>query len=238
MSQRDLTPRDARDRLIVALDVPRVADAEALVDRLGDAVTFYKIGMQLAFAGGLPLVESLVASGRRVFLDMKLLDIDNTVEMGVRSIVGLGATLTTIHAYPQAMEAAVRGRGDSALGLLGVSVLTSMDDDDLKQAGYAGSAEDIVAARAAAAAAVGMDGVVCSAREAARVRDIVGRDMIVVTPGIRPSGSDSGDQKRIVTPADAIGAGADYLVVGRPVSQAADPAAAADAIVGEIAGAL
>ncbi len=238
MSQRDLMPRDARDRLIVALDVPGVADAEALIDRLGDAVTFYKIGMQLAFAGGLPLVESLVASGRRVFLDMKLLDIDNTVEMGVRSIVGLGATLTTIHAYPQAMEAAVRGRGESALGLLGVSVLTSMDDDDLKQAGYAGSAEDIVEARAAAAAAVGMDGVVCSAREAARVREIVGRDMIIVTPGIRPSGSDSGDQKRIVTPADAIGAGADYLVVGRPVSQAADPVAAADAIVGEIAGAL
>jgi orotidine-5'-phosphate decarboxylase len=238
MSQRDLTPRNARDRLIVALDVPSVTEAEALIDRLGDTVTFYKVGMQLAFAGGLPLVESLVASGSRVFLDMKLLDIDNTVEKGVRSIVGLGATLTTIHAYPQAMEAAVRGRGDAALGLLGVSVLTSMDDGDLKQAGYADSADSIVEARAAAAAAIGMDGVVCSAREAARVRGIVGRDMIIVTPGIRPSGADSGDQKRVVTPTDAIAAGADYLVVGRPVSQADDPAAAAEAIVGEIAGAL
>ena len=238
MTQRDLTPRNARDRLIVPLDVPSVADAEALVETLGDTVTFYKIGMQLAFAGGLPLVESLVASGRRVFLDMKLLDIDNTVEMGVRSIVRLGATLTTIHAYPQALEAAVKGRGDSALGLLAVTVLTSMDDDDLKQAGYAESAEAIVEARTAAAAAVGMDGIVCSAREAGRVRKIVGSDMIIVTPGIRPAGSDSGDQKRIVTPADAIAAGSDYLVVGRPVSQADDPAAAAEAIVAEIADAL
>lgn len=237
MSQRDLTPRNARDRLIVALDAPSVADAEALVDRLGDTVTFYKIGMQLAFAGGLPLVESLVASGRRVFLDMKLLDIDNTVEKGVQSIVRLGATLTTIHAYPQAMEAAVKGRGDTALGLLAVSVLTSMDDNDLKQAGYAENAETIVAARAAAAAAVGMDGIVCSAREAGRVRGIVGPDMIIVTPGIRPAGAATGDQKRILTPADAIAAGSDYLVVGRPVSQADDPAAAAEAIVAEIASA-
>lgn len=238
MSQRDLTPRDARDRLIVALDVPSVGEAEALVGRLGDTVTFYKIGMQLAFAGGLPLVESLVASDRRVFLDMKLLDIDNTVEMGVRSIVRLGATLTTIHAYPQAMEAAVKGRGDSGLGLLAVSVLTSMDDNDLKRAGYAESAETIVEARAAAASAIGMDGIVCSAREAATVREIVGPDLMIVTPGIRPAGSDSGDQKRIVTPADAIAAGSDYLVVGRPVSQADDPAAAAEAIVAEIAGAV
>jgi orotidine-5'-phosphate decarboxylase len=238
MSQRDLTPRNARDRLIVALDVPSVGEAEALVDRLGDTVTFYKIGMQLAFAGGLPLVESLVASGRRVFLDMKLLDIDNTVEMAVRSIVRLGATLTTIHAYPQAMEAAVKGRGDSALGLLAVSVLTSMDDNDLKRAGYAENAETIVEARAAAASAISMDGIVCSARESATVREIVGPDLMIVTPGIRPAGSDSGDQKRIVTPADAIAAGSDYLVVGRPVSQADDPAAAAEAIIAEIAGAV
>lgn len=234
MHSTELEPRDARDRLIVALDVPSPADAETLIERLGSQVSFYKIGMQLVFAGGLPLVERLAGTGKRVFLDMKLLDIDNTVQKGVEGIARLGATLTTIHAYPQAMQAAVKGRGDSALGLLGVSVLTSMDDDDLKQAGYASGAGNLVQARAAAAREAGMDGLVCSAREAPNVRAIVGRSMIIVTPGIRASGSDAGDQKRIVTPADAIRAGSDYLVVGRPVTGAADPAESARAIITEI----
>ena len=238
MSQQDLAPRNARDRLIVALDVPGVAEAEALTERLGDSVSFYKIGMQLVFAGGLPLVDSLVKAGKRIFLDMKLLDIDNTVQKGVENIARLGVTLTTIHAYPQAMEAAVRGRAQSGLGLLGVTVLTSMDDSDLKQAGYARGAEALVQARASAAVAIGMDGLVCSAKEAESVRAIVGRNMIIVTPGIRPAGSDTGDQKRIVTPADAIRAGSDYLVVGRPVNQATDPVAAAEAIVAEVESAL
>ena len=238
MSQQDLAPRNARDRLIVALDVPGVAEAEALTQTLGDSVSFYKIGMQLVFAGGLPLVEDLVKAGKRIFLDMKLLDIDNTVQKGVESIAGLGVTLTTIHAYPQAMEAAVRGRGQSGLGLLGVTVLTSMDDSDLKKAGYARDAEALVQARASAAVAIGMDGLVCSAQEAQSVRSIVGRNMIIVTPGIRPAGSETGDQKRVVTPAEAIRAGSDYLVVGRPVNQAADPVAAAEAIVAEVEGAL
>jgi orotidine-5'-phosphate decarboxylase len=238
MSQRDLTPRNARDRLIVALDLPGVEEAEALTKTLGDTVTFYKIGMQLVFAGGLQLVERLAGAGKRIFLDMKLLDIDNTVEKGVESISRFGVTLTTIHAYPQAMQAAVKGRGESELGLLGVTVMTSMDDSDLKHAGYDRTAEDLVRARASAAAAIGMDGLVCSAKEAETVRTIVGRNMIVVTPGIRPAGSASGDQKRVVTPADAIRAGSDYLVVGRPVNQADDPAAAAAAIVAEIEGAL
>ena len=233
-----LEPRDARDRLIVALDVPAPTDAEMLVDTLGSQVTFYKIGMQLVFAGGLDLVKRLVDTDKRVFLDMKLLDIDNTVERGVESISRLGVTMTTIHAYPQAMQAAVKGRGDSALGLLGVSVLTSMDDNDLKQAGYAASADNLVQARAAAANAIGLDGLVCSAREARNVRATVGQSMLLVTPGIRPQGSDAGDQKRIVTPSEAIRAGSDYLVVGRPVSAAADPAEAARAIVSEIESAL
>ncbi len=238
MSPVDLAPRHPRDRLIVALDVRSVEEAEALVETVGDSVSFFKIGMQLSFAGGLPMVRRLADRGKRVFLDMKLLDIDNTVEKGVESIAALGATLTTIHAYPQAMEAAVRGRGDSGLGLLGVTVLTSMDDNDLKKTGYSQNAESLVENRAAAAAAIGMNGLVCSALEAARVRTIIGSDMLIVTPGIRPEGSATGDQKRIVTPAEAISAGTDYLVVGRPVSQAEDPRGAADAIVAEIEAAL
>jgi orotidine-5'-phosphate decarboxylase len=238
MSERDLAPRNARDRLIVALDVPTVAEAQDLTERLGDSVSFYKIGMQLVFAGGLPLIGGLLEADKRIFLDMKLLDIDNTVEKGVASIAALGVTLTTIHAYPQAMQAAVRGRGQSGLGLLGVTVLTSMDDGDLKQTGYAQSAESLVEARAAAAHAIGMDGLVCAAQEAESVRAIVGRDTLIVTPGIRPAGSATGDQKRVVTPADAIRAGSDYLVVGRPVNQAADPVASAEQIVAEIEAAL
>jgi orotidine-5'-phosphate decarboxylase len=231
-------PRDARDRLIVALDLPNVGEAERLVAVLGEAVSFYKIGMQLAFAGGLELVGRLAREGKRVFLDMKLLDIDNTVHEGVKSIAALGANFTTIHAYPNAMRAAVAGRGSAPLGLLGVTVLTSMDDADLAEAGYGRTAAELVAERARAAAAAGMDGIVCSPREAVAVRAAVGPDLFVVTPGVRPAGAAIGDQKRIMTPKDAIRAGADYLVVGRPVSQAADPRAAAEALVAEIEAAL
>lgn len=231
-------PRDARDRLIVALDLPNVGEAEGLVAVLGEAVSFYKIGMQLAFAGGLELVGRLAREGKRVFLDMKLLDIDNTVHEGVKSIAALGATFTTIHAYPNAMRAAVAGRGSAPLGLLGVTVLTSMDDADLAEAGYGRTAAELVAERARAAAAAGMDGIVCSPREAAAVRAAVGPDLVVVTPGVRPAGAATGDQKRTMTPKDAIRAGADYLVVGRSVSQAADPRSAAEALVAEIEAAL
>ena len=231
-------PRDARDRLIVALDLASVGEAERLVASLGDGVTFYKIGMQLAFAGGLGLVGKLAASGKRVFLDMKLLDIDNTVESAVRSIAGLGATLTTIHAYPTAMRAAVLGRGEDGPGLLGVTVLTSLDDADLRAAGYAEATASLVARRAADARAAGMDGLVCSPLEAASVRGAAGPELLVVTPGVRPSGAAAGDQKRAATPSAAIAAGADYLVVGRPVTAAADPRGAAAAIVAEISAAL
>jgi orotidine-5'-phosphate decarboxylase len=225
---------DARERLIVALDVPSVASAEAMVTRLGDSVWFYKIGYQLAFAGGLPFAAGLIAAGKQVFLDLKLHDIGNTVTKGVESVAQLGATFLTVHAYPQTMKAAVEGKQGSRLRILAVTVLTSYDDADLAAAGYEMNVTELAAARAAQARDTGVDGLVCSAEEAATLRDIAGPGMVLVTPGIRPAGSASGDQKRIMTPARAIEAGADYLVVGRPIVEARDPKAAADAIVAEI----
>jgi orotidine-5'-phosphate decarboxylase len=227
-----------RDRLIVPLDLPSVALAEAMIARLGDSVTFYKIGYQLAYAGGLPLVRQLADGGKKVFVDLKLHDIGNTVARGVESVAALGATFLTVHAYPQTMKAAVEGRAGSGLRILAVTVLTSYDDGDLHAAGYRLGASDLVEARAQQAQVLGVDGLVCSAEEAASLHKIVGHQMVLVTPGIRPSGAASGDQKRIMTPARAIAAGADYLVVGRPVLEAADPKAAADAIQAEILQAL
>jgi orotidine-5'-phosphate decarboxylase len=230
-----MPPIHPRDRLIVALDVGNVAEAEALVAGLGDSVSFYKVGLQLAFAvGGLPFAERLAKSGKRVFLDVKLLDIDNTVEGAVRSIVPLGMTFVTVHAYPKAMRAAVKARGDAPLKLLGVTVLTSMNDADVLDAGYEATASTLVGKRAAQAKAAGMDGLVVSSAEAAAARAIVGHTMAIVTPGIRPFGNDAGDQRRVATPETAIRAGADYLVVGRPITAAADPKGAAEAIVAEI----
>ena len=226
-----------RDRLIVALDLPSVAAADAMVTRLGDAVSFYKIGYQLAYAGGLSLAETLLRAGKQVFLDLKLHDIGNTVGHGVESVARLGATFLTVHAYPQTMRAAVAARAQSNLRILAVTVLTSYDDADLADAGYATTVAALAAKRAAQARDIGVDGLVCSGEEAARLRTIVGPGMTLVTPGIRPAGADSGDQKRIMTPAAAIAAGADHLVVGRPVVAASDPKAAAQAIVAEIAAA-
>ena len=223
-----------RDRLIVALDLPGVAEAEAMIARLGDSVSFYKIGYQLGYAGGLPLVRRLADAGKKVFVDLKLHDIGNTVARGVESVARLGATFLTVHAYPQTMKAAVEGKRGSTLRILAVTVLTSYDDADLAAAGYDLGVGELAAARAAQARDTGIDGLVCSAEEAANLRGIVGPGMVLVTPGIRPAGTASGDQKRIMTPARAIEAGADYLVVGRPVVEARDPKAAADAIVAEI----
>lgn len=223
-----------RERLIVGLDVPTVAEAESVVAELGEACNFYKIGYQLVYAGGLEFARELSADGKQVFLDMKLLDIDNTVAKGVESIARMGMAMLTIHAYPKAMRAAVDAARGSSLRLLGVTVLTSMDDDDLTEAGYGETAAHLVARRAADAREAGMGGIVCSAAEAARVREIVGPDMAVVTPGIRPAGADHGDQKRVVTPAAAIRSGASHLVVARPVIGASDRRAAADALVAEM----
>ena len=227
-------PIAPRERLIVALDLSSVEAAEALVARLGDAVSFYKIGYQLAYAGGLSYAQQLTSAGKQVFLDLKLHDIGNTVAQGVKSAARLGATFLTVHAYPQTMQAAVEARG-GALRILGVTVLTSYDDDDFKAAGYDTSVMALVARRAELARAIGVDGLVCSPEEAANVRAIAGAGMALVTPGIRPAGAEAGDQKRIMTPAAAIAAGADYLVVGRPIVAASDPRAAAEAIVAEIA---
>jgi len=223
-----------RDRLIVALDLPSVAAAEAMIARLGDSVTFYKIGYQLGYAGGLPLVRRLADAGKKVFVDLKLHDIGHTVARGTESVARLGATFLTVHAYPQTMKAAVEASAGSGLKVLAVTVLTSYDDGDLHAAGYRLDVSDLVEARARQAQVLGVDGIVCSPEEAAALRKIVGHQMSLVTPGIRPAGSAVGDQKRIMTPARAIAAGADYLVVGRPVMEAADPKAAADAIVAEI----
>jgi orotidine-5'-phosphate decarboxylase len=229
---------DARDRLIVGLDIPTVSEARAVVEALGDEVSFYKIGYQLAFAGGLDFARELLEGGRQVFLDMKLLDIDNTVAKGVENIAKMGVTMLTLHAYPKAMRAAVDAAKGSGLCLLGVTVLTSMDKADLSEAGYDYDPEALVLRRAGQARAAGMGGIVCSAAESSAVRRVVGPDMAVVTPGIRPAGSDAGDQKRVVTPADAIRAGSSHLVVGRPVVKAADPKAAARAILAEMQTAL
>jgi len=227
-----------RDRLIVALDLPGIAAAEAMIARLGDSVTFYKIGYQLGFAGGLPLVRQLADSGKKVFVDLKLHDIGNTVARGVESVARLGATFLTVHAYPQTMKAAVEARSGSGLKILAVTVLTSYDDGDLHAAGYRLGVSDLVEARAQQAQVLGVDGLVCSPEEAASLHKIVGHQMVLVTPGVRPAGAAHGDQKRVMTPSRAISAGSDYLVVGRPVTEAADPKAAAEAIQAEIAQAL
>src|SRR5438132_2180297 len=226
-----------KDRLIVALDLPGVAEAEAMIARLGDSVSFYKIGYQLAYAGGLPLAQQLAKSGKKVFLDLKMHDIGNTVGRGVESIAKSGATFLTVHAYPQTMKAAVEARGPN-LKILAVTVLTSYDDGDVHAAGYRLNVSDLVEARAQQAQVLGVDGLVSSPEEAAALRKIVGHQMNLVTPGTRPAGAATGDQKRIMTPARAIAAGADYLVVGRPITEAADPKAAADAIQAEIKQAL
>ncbi|HHZ10969.1 MAG TPA: orotidine-5'-phosphate decarboxylase [Rhizobiales bacterium] len=223
-----------RDRLIVGLDVPTVAEAEKVVRDLEGTAAFYKIGYQLVFAGGLELARDLAGSGTKVFLDMKLLDIDNTVARGVENIVGMGVSMLTLHAYPKVMRAAVEAAKGSDLCLLGVTVLTSMDADDLIEAGYGYDPHTLVLRRAGQALRAGMGGVVCSAGEAAAVRSIVGPHLAVVTPGIRPAGADHGDQKRVMTPADALRAGASHLVVARPIVGAVDRKAAAQAILSEM----
>ena len=235
MTPAEIAPKD---RLIVALDLPSVDAAEAMIARLGDSVTFYKIGYQLAYAGGLPLIGKLADKGKKVFADLKMHDIGNTVTRGVESVAKLGATFVTVHAYPQTMKGAVEGRGSASLKILAVTVLTSYNDDDLHAAGYRLSVSELVEARAQQAQVLGVDGLVSSPEEVGALRKIVGHQMSLVTPGIRPAGSASGDQKRIMTPGRAIAAGADYLVVGRPVVEAADPKAIAEAIQAEIVQAL
>lgn len=223
-------------QLIVGLDVSSRAVAEAIVTALGDEVQFYKIGYQCFYgADGFALGKDLIAAGKSVFFDLKLLDIDNTVEKGVAAIAQTGAAMLTVHAYPKTMRAAAKAAAGSGLMVLGVTVLTSMDDADVKEAGYERDAAGLVALRAQQARDAGIGGVVVSAHEAEMVRTILGPKMAIVTPGIRPAGSALGDQKRVMSPAAALAAGATHLVVGRPITQAADPAAAVRAILAEMA---
>jgi len=233
-----LKPLRPRDRLIVALDTPDVAQARRLVEAIGESATFYKIGMELAYGGGLPLVSELARAGKHVFLDLKLHDIPNTVERATAQAAKLGARFLTVHAYPQTMRAAVAGAKGSAMQILAVTVLTSYDDADLLDACYRFGVAETVRRRADEAHELGVDGLVASAAEAAMVRETVGEAMLLVTPGIRPAGAAAGDQKRVAAPAEAIRNGADYLVVGRPVTGTPDPRAAAEAIVKEIEQAL
>ncbi|CAA0112115.1 Orotidine 5'-phosphate decarboxylase [Starkeya nomas] len=229
---------DPRDRLIIALDLPSVSTAESIIARIGDAATFYKIGYELGFAGGLGLARELVADGKKVFIDFKLHDIGNTVARGVASLAALGASFATVHAYPQTMRAAMEGKGASPLRILAVTVLTSYDEADLAEAGYAGGVAATVASRVAQAREIGVDGIVCAPTDAASVRTALGAKGVIVTPGVRPDGAATGDQKRVATPFAAIRAGADYLVVGRPIVASPDPGASARAVQAEIARAV
>lgn len=228
---------EVTNQIIVALDYDTRAEAETLIERLGPHDGFYKIGYQLIYGGdGLALGKELLAAGNKVFFDLKLLDIDNTVERGVAAIAATGATMVTVHAYPQCMRAAVRGAAGSDLCVLGVSVLTSMDDADVAEAGFARDTAGLVALRAQQARDAGIGGLVSSPHEARMVRDIVGPRMAVVTPGVRPAGTAMGDQKRVMGPREALDAGASHLVIGRPITAAPDPGVAYAAIVQEIAG--
>lgn len=229
-----------RDRLIVALDVPTVDAARAMVATLGDSATFYKVGMQLQFAsGGMGYVQELLDSGKRVFLDAKLYDIGETIRLAVENVARMGVDFLTIHANAPTLRAAAEGRGDSALKVLAVTVLTSLGADDLADLGFGGmSVEELVLKRARQTMEAGVDGVIASAAEAAAIRAMAGERLTIVTPGIRRASDALGDQKRPVTPADAIRAGADHLVVGRPITKATDPRREAEAIQQEIAEAL
>ena len=225
-----------KDKLIVALDLPAYDEARALVDRLGDAVSFYKIGLELLLAGGLELARELKFDGKRVFLDLKFLDIGNTVERAVAAAAGLGVDFLTVHGLDtKTLNAAVRGRAGSNLKLLAVTVLTNLEQADLDEQGISLTPEQLVLHRAKLANTAGFDGVIASGQEAGAVRAASGPQFLIVTPGIRLAGADSGDQIRVTTPEDALRAGANHLVVGRPINAAKDPRAAAEAFLARIA---
>jgi len=232
MTAETLAPNE---RIVVALDVADLDEARKLVAKLGDSVGVYKIGLELIYRGGLGFAEELAKEGRRVFLDAKLLDIEATVERATAAIAKTGAQFLTIHATDRkTLDSAVRGRGDSALKLLGVTVLTNLDRSDLSEQGIDMPPLALVQERARLAQDAGFDGIVASGKEAAALHERL-RNFLIVTPGIRPAGTDAQDQKRIVTPSDAVAAGADYLVIGRPITRADNPRAAAEAIAAEIA---
>jgi len=228
--------RRADPRLIVPLDFPTVDEARAAVGRLGDAVSFYKVGLELFATGGMALAGELKGAGKQVFLDWKLHDIPTTVEKAARALSGSGCDFLTVHATPQVMAAAVRGRGGSPLKVLAVTVLTSLSDADLAEMGYVEGARALVERRIRQAIAAGCDGVIASPHEAALARALGGEDFLVVTPGVRPDWAAKNDQARAATPADALKAGASHIVCGRPITAAEDPQAAALRVVSEMRG--
>lgn len=220
--------------IIIALDVETAAQARELTAKLGDAVDFYKVGMELYAGAGLDLVRELTGQGKKVFLDMKFYDIGETVRRAVAQVAKLGVQFLTVHGSKAVMEAAVQGRGAADLKLLAVTVLTSFDQTDLADLGYPCPVSDLVSLRVRNAMAAGIDGLVCSPLEVAGVRETAGPGAILVTPGVRSAGADMGDQKRVATPAAALRNGADYLVIGRQVTRAQDPRAEVEKIFGEI----
>lgn len=230
------TSLPADPRLIVALDVPTADEARALVAQLGEAVSFYKVGLELFAGGGMEVARELKAQGKQVFLDWKLHDIGTTVQRAAANLAQAGGDFLTVHGEPQVMESAVRGKGRSELKILAVTVLTSLTDADLTEMGYAETARGLVERRIHQAIRAGCDGVVASPHEAALARKIGGPGFLVVTPGVRPDWSAKNDQARAATPRDALAGGASHIVVGRPITAANEPFAAAQRIVAEIAG--
>jgi orotidine-5'-phosphate decarboxylase len=224
----------ARDRLMLALDVPSAAEAERLMDQVQEQIAFVKVGLELYTAAGPEIVRRLINRGKRVFLDLKFLDIEETVRRATERVAAMGVEFLTVHANRKALTAAVKGRGDSPLKLLAVTVLTNFDSHDLRDMGIQLSVQELVTARALLAAEVGCDGVVASGEEPGVLRPKVGPRFVIVTPGVRPAGKDVDDHARATTPTQTIAAGADYLVVGRPIRSAPDPAAAAAAILAEM----
>ncbi len=229
---------NARDRLIVALDVPRVADARDLIERLEGVVNFFKIGLELQFEAGSAFIQELVRYGKRVFLDYKYFDVEETVRRAVAQAATLGISFLTVHGNGRTIQAAVEGRGSSPLKILSVTLLTSLDASDIRELGFECSVEELVLHRAKKALEAGCDGVIASGQEASSIRSLARDRLLIVSPGIRPEGAGQNDHKRSATPTQAIEAGADYLVVGRPIRDAGDPKEAARKIIEEMQGAF
>lgn len=221
--------------IIIALDLDSPADALDLVRRIGPHVDVYKVGMELYAAAGPDFLSELTSHGKEIFLDMKFYDIGETVKRAVAQVARRRVKFLTVHGSQAVMRAALEGRGDSDLKLLAVTVLTSFDESDLRQMGYSCSVSDLVTLRVQNAREAGIDGIVCSPLEVTRVREVAGPESILVTPGVRSAGAATGDQKRVATPQDAIAGGANYLVIGRQATRAADPAAEVQRILAELA---
>jgi orotidine-5'-phosphate decarboxylase len=223
-----------KDKIFIALDVPTLKEAYALVETLGNVGAAYKIGYQLAFSGGLELAKELSKAGKSVFLDMKLHDIGNTISHAVENVAKMGVDFLTIHAYPQTIKAASEGARGAKLKLLAVTVLTSYDEADVRELGFKLSVKELFTLRAKQAKTYGADGLILSPQELSEARKLVGQEMLLVTPGIRPEGSEKGDQKRVLTPEQAFTQGADYLVIGRPITAAENPRQAMQSILNSL----